>query len=335
MNVEIRRLGRDDRHEWNRCVEQSPGTNFFHQYEALRVLADHAGMDVHPLAGYAAGTPIGVFPVFERSVGPLTAVLSPPPNLRVPYLGPATLNVAGLDPWRREALLEEFVEGSLRWIDDRLSAGYVHVRTDTHLTDVRPFQRNGFDLTPRYTYVLDLTPSEETLLSEFSSDARRNIGRNDGRVQTRVETDRTALRRIIEQVRARYTQQGISYDVTPEFVVDLYERMPEGQVRPYVCRHDGEFVGGIVVLAYGDSAYRWQGGVKCDEFDYPANDNLDWQIVRESKAEGRTQYDLVGANNQRINRYKAKFGPELRVYYSAERRSRTMGLLAGLYKRFR
>jgi len=50
---------------------------------------------------------------------------------------------------------------------------------------------------------------------------------------------------------------------------------------------------------------------------------------------GREEYDLVGANNQRLCGYKAKFAPDLRTYYSIQDGTRSMNLVSGLYKQFR
>ncbi len=81
---------------------------------------------------------------------------------------------------------------------------------------------------------------------------------------------------------------------------------------------------------------RWQGGVRTDvETDLAVNDLLDWRIMRDAMDRGRTTYDLVGANNRRINRYKAKFNPELHPFYSLERNAAGMKTLAHLYKTIR
>lgn len=78
-----------------------------------------------------------------------------------------------------------------------------------------------------------------------------------------------------------------------------------------MLRTDGEFVGGIVVLDDGDRVYRWQGGVRVDGYDFPANDLLDWHVMTDALDRGVAEYDLVGADNERISEYKAKFGPVL------------------------
>ncbi|WP_129116684.1 lipid II:glycine glycyltransferase FemX [Halegenticoccus tardaugens] len=317
---------------WDKNVERSPHGTVYHQLEALRVQADHSGTMLHPLVGFKGQESVGIFPLFTRSKARVNAAFSPPPNLWVSYLGPALLNFEGLKQRRQEKRHRRFIGAALEWLDDAYDPAYTNVRSACTYTDPRPFKWNGFELTPRYTYHVDLTPTREELLASFSSDARRNIRTDEDRYEIE-EVGPRGIERIIAQVRNRHEEQGESYSVTPAFVVDLYERLPDGQVRPYVCRVDGEFVGGMVTLAYGDTVHRWQGGAKTDS-DVPVNDLIDWRIMTDAMDAGYDCYNLVGANNERLCSYKAKFSPTVAQYYSLGRRSVGMRMVAEVYKRF-
>lgn len=320
MAISIERTDRTDRDDWNRAVERAPYTNPFHQYEALEVLADHSDTELHPLVGYNGAEPIGVFPLFASDRGRWTTALSPPWLLKSFYLGPALLNLGKMKRRKAERYRRSFVEGCLDWVDDHLDAARLKFRADPRFDDVRPFNWNGFDATPYYTYVVDLTGDPETIMDRFSRDARSNVRNTDESRYSVREGDQDAVRRIIALVADRHAIQDEPYRLTPEFVVDLYDRLPDGQIRPYVCRVDGELATGLVVLEYGDTMYRWQGGVTPD-VDVPATDLLDWHLVRAAHERGRTRYDLIGANIPRLCEYKAKFGPEVEAYYNLEKRS--------------
>lgn len=112
----------------------------------------------------------------------------------------------------------------------------------------------------------------------------------------------------------RLDATGRSLRVTNEFVTDLYERLPDDVVRPYVAAVDGEFHGDILTLESHGTVYAWQGGAKTDG-DLDLNDYLDWTIIRDAVERGNHRYDLVGAESQRLCWYKAKFGPGLEPYH--------------------
>jgi len=332
MSIDITTV--DDPTRWDRLVERAPASTPVHRYGGLRALAEHAGATLHPLAGYKGQEPVGLFPVFEKAKGPVSAVFSPPPDLKVSYLGPVTHNLEKLKQRKRERRHRRFVEGCLDYLDETVGPSYAHFRTGVDYADPRPFLWNDFEVTPRYTYVVDLERDPDDLFAAFSSDARSNV-RSAGDADCEVyEGGREEIVRIVEQVKARHDEQGKSYLVTPAFVTDLYESLPDGAVRPYAVAVDGEFAGGMVVLEDDDTVYRWQGGAKPDA-SLPVNDVLDWQIMQDAIERGRSGYDLVGANNPRLCGYKAKFAPTLRTYHSLQRGTRSMNVVSGLYSRLR
>ncbi len=337
MSIEVTRADERDLERWDQYVERSAQGNLFHQRAALDIQATYSSATVHHLIGKKGQEVVGIFPVFTLRKGPVTTVFSPPPEIRIPYLGPAMVTTNELKQRKAERRGRRFVDGCLDWLDDHVNPRYLHVRTDDRYDDVRPFMWRGCSVTPQYTYRVDLTPGVDDVQMRFSSDARRNVRTNgDGTEFDIVEGNVDDARRINEQVRHRYESQDVGYFVPDALVTELYERLPDGQVRPYVCRVDGEFVGGLLALEYGDTVYRWQGGVKIDaDVNLPVNDLLDWQVMSDAIERGLSSYDLVGADNPRINRYKAKFGPELSVAHEIERGSLGVDKMAHLYKRLR
>ncbi len=330
--VDVSIADEDDLARWNDYVARSPQGTLFHEYEALETLADHAGATLHPLIGYKGQEPVGLFPVFEVRKGPVTTVFSPPPRLRVPYQGPAYLNVEKLKQRKREKRRERFVDGCFDRIEAELSPRYAHVRTGPAFPDARPFKWREYDVTPEYTYHVDLERGEQELLDSFSGDGRRNVTNTPEDAYEIAEGGDDEVRAILDQVRHRYESQGVDFHVPAAFVVDLRERIEDGHVRPFVCRVDGEIVGGILALEYGDTIGRWMGGVRTDrEVDVPTNDLLDWAVMSDARERGLSTYDLVGGETRRINRYKAKFNPDVHHYYSVERGSWGMRTLAHLY----
>jgi len=318
---------------WNDLCAQSPAATPFHRYECLRVLAGRSDATLHPFVGYQDGRPVGLFPIFERSRRPVTTLFSPVPDHKVPYLGPLLLDRDEWSQAERDRRRRSFLDASLSCFYDRFAPSYVNVRTTPRFADPRQFAWQGFEVVPRYSYVVDLTPGTDELLDAFSNDARRNVRDPPDEVEIR-EGEHDAIERIIDQVIARHEQQGETYLVTPEYVRALYDALPEGVLRPHEVRLDGTFAGGLITLESGDTIYRWQGGAKPDA-DAPVNDLLDWHVMCAARDRGRDTYDLVGANNQRIADYKAKFAPELVTFYSMEVSTRPMSLVSTLYKRLR
>ncbi|WP_227356791.1 lipid II:glycine glycyltransferase FemX [Haladaptatus salinisoli] len=329
MTITIREADDDALDEWNAYVERSEHATPFHRREALSHLARTANAELRPLVGYKGQEPVGIFPLFETTTGRFRMVYSPPPHLEVYCLGPALLNFEKLKQRKAERRHREFIDGCLDWVDAELAPDYVDVRTVDGYSDLRPFSWNGFDVSPSYTYVLDLTADD--LLMQFSRDARSNVRDCDEECTIR-EAGVEGIEAVIGQVQDRHEAQGKEYRIDPAFATELFHRLPDGRVRPYVCERDGRILGGIVALEGDDTVYRWQGGAKPD-VDFPINDLLDWHIMQEAESRGRSRYDLVGANLPRLCRYKSKFGPEPVPYYTAQRKTTRMRAVTGVYRR--
>ncbi|MFC6767448.1 lipid II:glycine glycyltransferase FemX [Natrinema soli] len=336
MSVEIRTLDpQTDDDEWNRYVERSDGSNPFFRTEALRLQAEYTGTTPYLLAGFKGQESVGIFPVFEYTKGPITGAFSPAPHSWTSYLGPALLNVDKLKQRKADRRIKRFIEGCLEWIDDELSPLYSKFVT-AKFDDIRPFVWNEYDVEPGHTYVVDLEGTEAELLGRFSSDARSNIRNADEDSYAIEEGDSDDVERIVEKVRERYENQGQPFRLQPDFARSLYEQLPDGAIRPYVCRVDGQFLGGILVVESNRTRYRWQGGVKPDaDVDIAINDLLDWHVMRDGRREGIEEYDLVGAGVPSINRYKAKFNPRLETHYEITSGSFGVDLLVDQYQKHR
>jgi hypothetical protein len=332
--VEVTLADQDDIEKWDSYVDRSPQGNVFHYTGSLETIASHSNTELHRLIGYKGQEVIGLFPVFERRVVGQSALFSPPPNLLIPYQGPALLNVEKLKRRKAERRHGRFVRRCFEWCFEELNPRYASLRTDGRYGDLRPIKWSGFDVTPDYTYTVDLTVGEEELLASFSSDARGNVRDGEEIEYTVQQGGEEAIRRIVAQIVERHAAQDLFYGVTPEFVADLYRSLPDGTLRPYTIAIEGEFVGGMVTVEDDDTIYRWQGGAKHDR-GVPANDLLDWEIMTDAIDRELETYDLVGASNPRLNGYKAKFGPDLRTFHSAERANPVASLAAEAYKRLR
>jgi hypothetical protein len=332
MSIEVEAV--DDASRWNELLETAESPTGFHHAAALSVFERQSGADCHRLVGLKGEEPVGLFPVFTLRKGPAVVAVSPPPNLKLPYLGPLVCNRHAPKRRRRDKQNRQFVDACLEWLDAEHDPGFTFVRTPPGYDDVRPFVWQEYDATPRYTYVVDIDRPADDLLSAFSTDARRNVTAEYDQAYELRDGGHDAIDDIIEQVTRRHADQGESFPLSAETVHELYSELPDGVVRPYVCHVDGAFAGGSINVEYGDRSICWVGSAK-GSVDLPVNDLLDWRYITDAMDRGVGRYDLAGANNPRIARFKAKFAPELVPYYRLEEGGRVLSTLANLYGQVR
>lgn len=328
--ITVTRVESPDR--WNDLVERSAQATPFHRYESLDVFAEYSDAQVDLLIGRKGDEPVGVFPVFMYSYPFVSAALSPPPSLKIPYLGPALIGDGERKQSSRERRRWRFVRRCLDHLQSTIGPEYMRFRTSPRYRDPRPFVWEGFDADARFTYEVDLTVGEDELFGRFSSDARSNIRDCEDAGCEIAVGNGGSIRKILEQVRTRHEEQGLSYPLDAPFIESLYERLPAGALRPYVCTLDGEFVGGNIILTHDDDAYAWVGAATPD-IDLSVNDAIHWRAMRDSIERGTARYDLLGANKKGLSEYKAKFAPTLEPYQRVKKSAQYMEFAESVYQR--
>lgn len=327
--------------KWAEALPSS-GFEVFHTAPALSVLDDHAPGDLHLLGGFNGDRPVALLPVFVRR-GPLeTAMISsPPPGFNIPHLGPILMPQS---PKRRKREKQngEFTEEVTETLEADDPRTLFRTVCAPDYDDPRPYRWTGFDVDAAFTYRLRIDESPEALLKSFSKSLRREI--RDG-----TETDIIVSREGIDAAEAvywhtaaRYAEQGEEIGSSWEYVRDLLAALDEeNRYRVYTAETaDGRFLGGIIVLYSNDCAYYWLGGARVTHDSVSVNSLLHWHIVRDVAEseddpvlDSVSGYDLVGANTERLCRYKAKFGADLRHYYTVESAGPQMTLAKKAYER--
>ncbi|UPV74371.1 GNAT family N-acetyltransferase [Halorussus limi] len=350
--------------EWESALP-SDGFEVFHLPEALEVVDRHTDAEMKLFGGFKGQQPIALLPVFvqQKSVG--TAVTSPPPSMGIPRMGPILMPTS---PKRRkqEKVNNEFTEKVLQQVgtdldlDGRLAEAGVESPTaervldtldvDSRLTlfrmecnaaygDPRPYAWGNLQVEPNFTYFLDLEDREtEEVRKSFSKSLRREIGDAED-LDVTVECEGVSgARDIYRATEERFAEQDEPFGLSWAYVRDLFEALAEDdRARAYVARDaDGEYLSGITALYSNDHAYFWQGGAKCIYEGTAVNSLIHWRliedVVEDPPVESVTQYDLMGANTERLCRYKAKFGADLEPYYVVESSGAAMNVAKRAYK---
>lgn len=330
------RVDRLNLDEWERALP-SDGYEAFHRPEALRVLDDHANGTLHMYGGFKGQRPVALLPVFVRRWPVGATALSPPPGFTVPRLGPV-LMPASPKRRKREKINREFTETVLERLGADGPLDLFRVVTSGAYGDPRPYAWNDLRVTPRFTYVLDVGEREtDAVLKSFSKSLRREIqSAQDLDVTVTVE-GLDAAERIYRETVERYEEGDDRLPVSWGFVRDLLEAMDD-RYRTYVLRGpDGEFLSGVTVLYSADTAYFWQGGTRAVHEGVSVNSLLHWRVVEDVAAgdpfDSLRAYDLVGANTERLCRYKAKFGADLVPYYVVETETPAMDAAKRAYEK--
>jgi len=330
--MRVERIGQD---AWADALPTS-GVEVFHDPAALSVLGEHASGDLELYAGYKGEQPIALLPVVVRRRAVGTTVLSPPPGLGVPRLGPVLMPTS---PKRRkqEKVNREFTERVTGAIGVESPTTLFRMVCGAAYADPRPYVWSDFDVATEFTYRLDVASrSLSDVRASFSKSLRREIGDAEELDVTVSREGLDGAKAVYEDTRDRYREQGRGFPLTWAYVRDLLGALSD-RARVYVARDaGGAFVGGITVLYSPDAAYFWQGGARSVHEGVSVNSLLHWRVIEDVAEDpplsSVTAYDLMGANTERLCRYKSKFGADLVPYYTVETKGKPMGVAKRAYQ---
>lgn len=330
--MRIERLSLD---EWDDALP-SNGIEAFHSSDALSVLDDHTDGRLELLGGFKGDRPTALLPAFVRSTSVGRMVTSPPPGMGVPRLGPLLMPAS---PKRRkqERVNKTFTELVVEELELGSPTTLFQFVCPPTYGDPRPYTWQGFGVDTQFTYRIDVSNAEpDDLLSSASKSLRREIGDARDLDITVNREGVSAARRVFEETRSRYAEQGESLSLPWPYVRDLVESLGE-RAQVYVVRSsDMEFLAGVIALYSPDTACFWLGGGRTIHDGVAVNSLLHWRIVEDIAAgkplDSVQQYDLHGANTERLCQYKSKFGPALHPFYVVDTGGLRMDLAEWVYE---
>jgi lipid II:glycine glycyltransferase (peptidoglycan interpeptide bridge formation enzyme) len=188
------------------------------------------------------------------------------------------------------------------------------------LLDSRPLKWSGYEVEPLYTYVIDITKGVEHVWNGLNRKLRVSIEKTRREGVTVEMGDRDDLEFIRSSLATRFEEQGFtpSKGYYREYLADLYKTFFPENMKIFIARYKGERVGGLVTLCYKDWSALWIGIPKTELKGIYPNDLAQWEAIRWASEHGFKFYEEIDAGyHPRLRHFKAKFNPELRIWFSA------------------
>lgn len=216
------------------------------------------------------------------------------------------------------ALLEErrnMLNYMRTWIE-REAPAICMLSLDLSVTDALPFFWNGFKVVPNYTYVLDLSLTQEHIRRNMSPTRRNDISKayRDG-LNVRLADD---LSVVYDLVLATFGRQQKAVD-----------RVRLGHILYHYARPDNSFafiayrgerpIAATFVIHDTQTAYYLLGGYKADEKHHGAGAATVAAAIHHAQQLGLKLFDFEGSVIPSIERYFRGFGGKLTPYLTVNK----------------
>lgn len=169
------------------------------------------------------------------------------------------------------------------------------------------FKKSKKEIQPSKTVVIDLTQSEDELLSAMHHKTRYNIGVADKHNVAVAESD------DIEEF-LKLLKKTAKRDKFHAYPADYYRKLINFQgleTKLYFAKHGEKLVTAALVLIFGDTGYYLHGASDYEHRSLMSPYALHWRIIKQLKVEGLRQYDLWGIDAKKwpgVTRFKLGWG---------------------------
>jgi CelD/BcsL family acetyltransferase involved in cellulose biosynthesis len=183
--------------------------------------------------------------------------------------------------------------------------GCLHVELADRKLTADQMRGSAYQMEAGRTFVVDLKPPEEALLSRFHRTARKEIRRaiHDG-LWTEVATDAAFVDEFYGYLSAVFARQGLAPTYGIDRVRGLIQVLqPSGQLLLLRVRSpDGASLGAFLSVGRSQTAIAW--GAAFDRNNrYHAIELLFWETMRRWRERGASSFDMGGSGD-----YKSKYG---------------------------
>lgn len=189
------------------------------------------------------------------------------------------------------------------------------------------FGRAPVDITPRETLFIDLRLDEPTLLAQMKPKTRYNLSVADRHGVNVFENYESSASATFHQTLLAAASRNGFYVEPRTFFDALVETLaPSGMLRLFFAEHEGEILGGLLMIVYGNRATYLYGGISNHKRHVMAGYALQWAAMRAAKAAGATEYDFYGFDEigspsnsyAQFSRFKRGFGGSAVRYIGAQ-----------------
>ena len=294
------------------------GKTVFASPAYLKAVSKHLGHSCHVFT--AKGLADAGLAVLARKKGPFTQAILPPFTPFSALLLTKLPDQGAIHA--QSSLLEPFLSA----LEQRFDAARLHFAPS--LTDARPLQWRGWQVSPLYTYQILLADRDP--LARWSSNPLR-ILKTHRPAFSFEEAAAEGARHVAELCVQSYRRHGRPGPTSAAALENLIaELTTSGNVRVFLARHQnsGNVEAALAVLMHEQTAYYWVAGSSPG----PAMTVLLGHVLPKLAEDGFALFDFVGANTPSIAEFKRRFGPVLTPYIGA---SFTRSRLLGALKRWR
>lgn len=184
-------------------------------------------------------------------------------------------------------------------------------------TNLLPFYWAGFDISARYTYVIENIQLAE-LEKNFETDIRKRRRKKAYRIGVEIY-ESTDIKKFYELNKMTFKRQGIGVPYSLELITKLYKACQKNNaVKMYFAKYKDEVIAANFLIYDSKTVYYLMGGINPNKKDLGAMDLIQYESIRFALENGR-RFDFEGSVIESIEKYFRSFGAIQKPYFTVSK----------------
>ena len=262
---------------------------------------------------------IGCFMYYRFSKFGLTFIISPPysPHINLFYINPSE-SIVGKNSFTKEILGEVANYFVLQKV------AHISIHLPYTIFDTQPFTWKGFTSNNKYSYLIDLSKSQEELWNNLSSEKRKSINKA---VKDEILTQETRDFKLVYSLIIKSLDRNGLAKNTDVIKNILFSFANTTNAFAFVAYQNDQAIGATFCIISNKTAVYLFGGFDSENKHHGAGVSCMWQSILKAKELNLLHFDFEGSMNPNIERYFREFGGTLNPYYCLQKTTAFMKLL--------
>ncbi len=241
-------------------------------------------------------------------------------------LGKTFLITPPLSPYALEVESEEgSLDSFIGFLQEKHSKAYIHLILNLKPENKEVLRTNGFSVSQKPNFLLNLSRSPEELKQGLSSTRRRNINKAERELQIRFDSDR---KKAFDLFRDTYKKGSLSI---PEVFFNQLESKNTSHQQILACVYKGsELLAANLCVVSGDVAYYLLGGVDQEMKNPQAGSFSLWNCILKARNMGAKTINFCGSSVPGIARFFKSFGGRQVEYLEVKKGHKAVDLVKRL-----
>ncbi len=182
--------------------------------------------------------------------------------------------------------------------------------------DMQPYIWAGFEVSPKYTYHINLLSDEQMLLASMSPERRKNISKSEKEgLVVKESLGCMDSQKLIERT---FQDQSLWYD--KQVLINLFSVFTtSNKAISYSAYHQNKLLATVFCVRDEEKAYYILGGFDKQSSFSGAGAFAMWHAIKKAKELGCKVFDFEGSMHPSIEKYFRGFGGEMVPYFCLEK----------------